>query len=391
MANIVVYSPSDPIVANRVIHYFPSANTPDYDSEPNKLVDPDLSALTNVSILYWKYNGSGVVEMNSEEKRLMANLVFSEEDIGREQKLIRTSLSKVHSMRRILNVPLYAVEIGTSGSAKIMDVYCVSAEGVSMHVDGGLLDTSADWNAIKNHVNTPIMLYDKRIVCHDLADSNQWNKKLLHGDVTNGPFVIKSTVVGGTSGASAKIVEVGSGYVIVQDVSGTFVSSETITCGTTSATISSIEANSKFIVHPDTGFKFILTHSIVRFPDNLKLVPTNKLYYEVWLSPDGVNPPSQPTIQLIYEHVTDLFRKATAPFTIAPGTVAELGVNKEVEVLFQYADPHTLKGSPVVLRSSLGEKIQLYLAGNTPFLDVDNQAMNQECNISMNFRKTIEF
>lgn len=241
---------------------------------------------------------------------------------------IYTTFAKVHAIRREMNVPLYATAKTKFGSVTLMDVFCVTTEGIKFHVDGGILDNSSDWNAIKNFVNLPIKLYDKRIVSHNLADSASWIQ---------------------TPGSSL------------------------------------------FVVTPDPGSKFILTHSIVRFPDNLKIVPTNKLYYQVFISLDNVTPPTQPVISLVYERVTDLFRKATAPFVVAPAIVPELGTNKVVEVLFQYADPHTLKGSPITLRASLGEKVQVYLENNSPFLNTEGEPITQECTIAMNFRKTVEF
>lgn len=68
MSNIVIYDPSDQTVANRVTQYFKSVNTPDYDGESNKLVNPDLSGVSGVNRIYWKVSGSDVVEMTAEEK-----------------------------------------------------------------------------------------------------------------------------------------------------------------------------------------------------------------------------------------------------------------------------------------------------------------------------------
>ena len=85
MSNIAVYSPSDPTVANRVLHYFTSVNTPDYDSENNKLVNPDVSGLSGVPYYYWKFDGDdGLEEMSVGEKALIDSILFSTaEDIQR--------------------------------------------------------------------------------------------------------------------------------------------------------------------------------------------------------------------------------------------------------------------------------------------------------------------
>ncbi len=71
MASIVVYDPADPDVAGRVTQYVASANTPDYDSEPNKLVNPDLSGVTGVPVAYWKHSAGSIVEMTQPEKDLV--------------------------------------------------------------------------------------------------------------------------------------------------------------------------------------------------------------------------------------------------------------------------------------------------------------------------------
>lgn len=69
MANIVVYDPANSLVPNRVVGYYPSVNTPDYNSVPDKIINPDLSALGSVPQRHWKYDGiSAVVEMSTAEK-----------------------------------------------------------------------------------------------------------------------------------------------------------------------------------------------------------------------------------------------------------------------------------------------------------------------------------
>lgn len=45
MANIIKYDPSNPIVADRVIKYIKSANTPEYQSG-NYLINSNLSAVS---------------------------------------------------------------------------------------------------------------------------------------------------------------------------------------------------------------------------------------------------------------------------------------------------------------------------------------------------------
>lgn len=68
MSSVVIYDPSDTVVANRVTQYLPTANTPEYSGNPNTLINPDLSAVAGVSAKYWKYSSGDIVEMSSAEK-----------------------------------------------------------------------------------------------------------------------------------------------------------------------------------------------------------------------------------------------------------------------------------------------------------------------------------
>jgi hypothetical protein len=60
--------------------------------------------------------------------------------------------------------------------------------------------------------------------------------RLYIGAVTNGPYVVGETITGGTSGATAVVRVVGSGFLDVDTVVGTFQNAETLTGGTSGAT-----------------------------------------------------------------------------------------------------------------------------------------------------------
>lgn len=68
MANVIQYNPSDPTVANKVTVYLTSVNTPDYEEQPNTLINPDLSGVSEIAQAYWKVSGTDVVEMTQAEK-----------------------------------------------------------------------------------------------------------------------------------------------------------------------------------------------------------------------------------------------------------------------------------------------------------------------------------
>lgn len=66
MANVAIYDPADPIVANKITTYLLSVNTPDYVATPNALINPPIPE--GVPMKYWKRSAGQVVEMTSGEK-----------------------------------------------------------------------------------------------------------------------------------------------------------------------------------------------------------------------------------------------------------------------------------------------------------------------------------
>jgi hypothetical protein len=71
MADVVIFDPNDTVVANRVTDYLLSVNTPDYEGNPNTLINPDLSSVVGVEQNYWKVDTDAVVEMSTGEKASM--------------------------------------------------------------------------------------------------------------------------------------------------------------------------------------------------------------------------------------------------------------------------------------------------------------------------------
>ncbi len=81
MANIIIYDPNDVIVGNKVIEYIPSASTPDYENNPNTLINPDMVEVSGTSQIYWKAEDisgtSGtIVEMTQIEKDTVDKLIL---------------------------------------------------------------------------------------------------------------------------------------------------------------------------------------------------------------------------------------------------------------------------------------------------------------------------
>lgn len=61
------------IFTNGVASYYPSAHTPDFEGNPNALINPDLSIVDGVPTQYWKRDGNSVVEMSQAEKDALAD------------------------------------------------------------------------------------------------------------------------------------------------------------------------------------------------------------------------------------------------------------------------------------------------------------------------------
>jgi hypothetical protein len=62
MANIALFK------TGQTPQYVQSAHTPDFASDPDAVINPDISAVSSVPTKYWKRSGDNVVEMTAQEK-----------------------------------------------------------------------------------------------------------------------------------------------------------------------------------------------------------------------------------------------------------------------------------------------------------------------------------
>jgi len=62
MSNIARFKP------DQTPEYLQSVNTPDYEGDLFAIINPDLAAVQNVPLKYWKRNGNNIVEMSQSEK-----------------------------------------------------------------------------------------------------------------------------------------------------------------------------------------------------------------------------------------------------------------------------------------------------------------------------------
>lgn len=62
MSNVAIFK------IGKTPQYLISVNTPDYDKDPDVLVNPDISAVKDVPLEHWKRDKDKIVEMSEIEK-----------------------------------------------------------------------------------------------------------------------------------------------------------------------------------------------------------------------------------------------------------------------------------------------------------------------------------
>lgn len=96
MASVALFNPTQ---------YLTSVNTPDYEDNPDAIINPDITAVQNVPLKFWKRSGNTIVEMTQAEKDaiLIAELQTRKDtanDFGLDDmKPILTALIKVINIR----------------------------------------------------------------------------------------------------------------------------------------------------------------------------------------------------------------------------------------------------------------------------------------------------
>ena len=71
MSSVILYNSTDSTVPGRVTDYLLRANTPDYETNPNALINPDLSLVTGIEQRFWKVSDSTVIPMSTSDKSSM--------------------------------------------------------------------------------------------------------------------------------------------------------------------------------------------------------------------------------------------------------------------------------------------------------------------------------
>lgn len=98
MATVAIFKPS------KTPQYLQSVNTPDYEGDPDVIVEPDISSVSSVPLKYWKRVGDAIVEMSQAEKdaiaatELLAKKAVAD-NYGVDMKTALTALVKVINIR----------------------------------------------------------------------------------------------------------------------------------------------------------------------------------------------------------------------------------------------------------------------------------------------------
>lgn len=98
MANVAIFK------VGQIPQYLISINTPDYSSDPDVIVNPDISTVSSVLLKYWKRSGNSILEMDATEKQAVddAELLLKKnavDNFGVELLPFITALIKVINLR----------------------------------------------------------------------------------------------------------------------------------------------------------------------------------------------------------------------------------------------------------------------------------------------------
>jgi hypothetical protein len=118
MANVIIFE-------DGVAQYLESVNTPDYEGNPNAIVEPDLSLVEGVPMKFWKQDGDEVLEMTQAEKDavLAAELQTRKaraDEYNIDLKTAITALIKVVNIRLPANQKITKQEMIDALKAEIL-------------------------------------------------------------------------------------------------------------------------------------------------------------------------------------------------------------------------------------------------------------------------------
>lgn len=118
MANVAIFK------SGQTPQYLQSVNTPDYSSDPDVIVNPDITAVASVPLKFWKRSGNTIIKMTQAEK----DAITAQELVQRKNAAdtfqtdpvaIFTALIKVINVRLSQNQKITKAELITAVKEEI--------------------------------------------------------------------------------------------------------------------------------------------------------------------------------------------------------------------------------------------------------------------------------
>lgn len=151
--------------------------------------------------------------------------------------------------------------------------------------------------------------------------------------------------------------------------------------------------NSLFSITPFAGTQFIIPQIVLRFPVNAVILDTNPVIFNVYLSYDGVTPVNentQPVVSKTHSSLAGIIRETNDYIGVTDTALGDMN-EKCITAVFRYADLHTMKGSPIVLRSALSERLDIYIGNHQTIKDINSDPLTDECTAVFYIKFCIDF
>ena len=92
MSNVAIFK------AGESPKYLLSVNTPDYEKDPDVLVNPDISAVKGIPLEHWARDGDKIVEMASEDKAVL----FAEKAIVEDNRITALNITALELTKGLI-------------------------------------------------------------------------------------------------------------------------------------------------------------------------------------------------------------------------------------------------------------------------------------------------
>jgi len=124
MSNVILFDPDSTVVENRVTAYMQSVNTPDYENNPQALINPDLSQVIGTDQKYWMVDSSSVQIMGDSDKTAIDTWMQEGETQEKNFKII-----SYDSKWRISSETWYAQQDASGNYSGVAEVTSYTYQG----------------------------------------------------------------------------------------------------------------------------------------------------------------------------------------------------------------------------------------------------------------------